>query len=133
VYPPELARDGDAYDFGDGSVLHQYARASQRLMRSRATLPEYVFLARAEIGLYSALTRLRARVHTSAIVRKYLRKQELTTDAPPGLSDRGRICDIGNAHHAFLDAVGSKKRWLLAAVHKIFAYALSSLYVVTVD
>jgi predicted unusual protein kinase regulating ubiquinone biosynthesis (AarF/ABC1/UbiB family) len=74
VYPPDIARDSDAYDFGDGTVLQDYARNSQILFRSRAAMPEYIFLARAEIGLYSALTRLRARVHTSRIVRKYLRR-----------------------------------------------------------
>lgn len=74
VYPPDVARDDVPYDFGDGTVLQDYARNSQLLFKSRAAMPEYIFFARAEIGLYSALTRLRARVHTSRIVRRYLRR-----------------------------------------------------------
>jgi predicted unusual protein kinase regulating ubiquinone biosynthesis (AarF/ABC1/UbiB family) len=74
VYPPDVTSDARPYDFGDGSVLQDYARNSQILFRNRAAMPEYIFLARAEIGLYSALTRLQARVHTSRIVRRYLRR-----------------------------------------------------------
>jgi hypothetical protein len=74
VYPPDVSRDSDTYDFGDGTVLQEYTHASQELLKSRGAMPEYIFLARAELGLYSALTRLRARVHTSRIVRQYLRR-----------------------------------------------------------
>jgi predicted unusual protein kinase regulating ubiquinone biosynthesis (AarF/ABC1/UbiB family) len=72
VYPPEPERDGDAYDFGKEAVLQEYVRASQKLLKSRGVMPEYIFLARGEMGLYDAVQRLRARVHTSRIVREYL-------------------------------------------------------------
>ena len=73
VYPADPATDGIPFDFADDAVIRDYLRESTRVGRARATLPEYVFLGRAESGLYQTLHRLRARVHTSAIVRKYLR------------------------------------------------------------
>ena len=72
VFPPEVERDGDRFDFGDTEFLREYLRGSQELFKSRGTLPEYIFLVRAEIGLYQTLHRLKARVHTSRIVRRYL-------------------------------------------------------------
>ena len=72
VFPPEPERDGDRFDFSDTGFLRDYLRGSQELFKSRGTLPEYIFLVRAEIGLYQTLHRLKARVHTSRIVRKYL-------------------------------------------------------------
>jgi predicted unusual protein kinase regulating ubiquinone biosynthesis (AarF/ABC1/UbiB family) len=72
VYPPEPEAEARAFDFGDAGFLRDYMRESANLMQAKAALPEYVFLARAEIGLYQTLHRLRARVHTSRIVRQYL-------------------------------------------------------------
>jgi hypothetical protein len=48
-------------------------RNSNNLLRAKGVLPQYLFFARAEMGLYQTLHRLGARVHTSRIVRKYLR------------------------------------------------------------
>jgi hypothetical protein len=72
VYPPEETRDAERFDFGDAKVLHVYIRESHNLLHAHGALPEYAFLARAESGLYNTLHRLKARVRTSAIVRKYL-------------------------------------------------------------
>jgi predicted unusual protein kinase regulating ubiquinone biosynthesis (AarF/ABC1/UbiB family) len=72
VYPPEVEKDGHVFDFSNAEFLRDYLRESQNLGRSKGVLPEYIFLARAEMGLYSTLHRLGARVHTSRIVRKYL-------------------------------------------------------------
>ena len=72
VFPPEPERDHDQFDFGDAAFLREYLKASQDIVKSRGILPEYLFLARAEIGLYQTLHRLRARVGTSRIVRKVL-------------------------------------------------------------
>lgn len=72
VYPPEVERDDTPFDFSDATVLRDYMKASGDLMKARAAIPEYTFYARAEIGLYQTLHRLKARVHTSRIVRKYL-------------------------------------------------------------
>jgi predicted unusual protein kinase regulating ubiquinone biosynthesis (AarF/ABC1/UbiB family) len=73
VYPPELEKDDIPFDFGESGVVQDYLRESRTLMRSKAALGEHVFLARVEVGLYDMLHRLRARVHTSRIVRKYLK------------------------------------------------------------
>lgn len=78
VYPPEAARDGDLFDFGQDNVLQQYVQESQKLMRSKGIMPEYIFLVRNEMGMYHALHRLRARIHTSRIVRNHLPKLEHT-------------------------------------------------------
>jgi predicted unusual protein kinase regulating ubiquinone biosynthesis (AarF/ABC1/UbiB family) len=75
VYPPELEKDDIPFDFGESVVLQDYLRESRKLMRSKAALGEHVFLARVEVGLYDMLHRLRARVHTSRIVRKFLKER----------------------------------------------------------
>jgi len=72
VYPPEVERDHEPYDFGNGDAIKLYIRESQKITRAKATLPEYVFLGRTESGLYNTLHRLKARVRTSAIVRRCL-------------------------------------------------------------
>jgi predicted unusual protein kinase regulating ubiquinone biosynthesis (AarF/ABC1/UbiB family) len=72
VYPPEPERDATPFDFSDAAVLRLYLREANNLARAKGGLPEYLFLSRAETGLYNTLHRLRARVRTSAIVRRYL-------------------------------------------------------------
>ena len=72
VFPPERERDDDCFDFGDKAFLQEYFNSSRALFRSRGILPEYLFLARAEMGLYQTLHRLKARVATSRVVRRYL-------------------------------------------------------------
>jgi predicted unusual protein kinase regulating ubiquinone biosynthesis (AarF/ABC1/UbiB family) len=72
VYPPEPEKDHQTFDFGDGPVVLDYHREMHKLFRSKALLPQYLFLGRAELGLYDMLHRLGARVHTSRIVRKNL-------------------------------------------------------------
>jgi predicted unusual protein kinase regulating ubiquinone biosynthesis (AarF/ABC1/UbiB family) len=75
VYPPELSRDDEPFDFADAKFLKTYLRESANLARSRCALPEYLMIARAETGLYATLHRLRARIPMSRIVRKYLGKR----------------------------------------------------------
>ena len=82
VYPPEVERDEEPVDFGDASVVRSYVQESQNLLRAKATLPDYVFLGRVESGLYNTLHRLKARVRTSAMVRRSLGR--------PGASRRHR-------------------------------------------
>jgi hypothetical protein len=72
VFPPEREREGDRFDFGDAAFLRDCMHASRALVRSRGILSEYIFLARAEMGLYHTLHRLKARVATSRVVRRYL-------------------------------------------------------------
>jgi predicted unusual protein kinase regulating ubiquinone biosynthesis (AarF/ABC1/UbiB family) len=72
VYPPDPATDNVPFDFGNAEVLQDFMRESAKLARSKGVLPDYIFLGRAEAGLYQTLHRLRARVHTSRIVRQYI-------------------------------------------------------------
>ena len=72
VYPPEAEFDDKPFDFGQHAVVKEYMRESEGLLRTKGALPEYTFLARAELGLYHMLQRLGARVHTSRIVRQLL-------------------------------------------------------------
>ena len=72
VYPPDPATDEVPVDFSDPEIIRLYMRHSHELLHSKASLPEYLMLARAETGLYQTLQRLKARVRTSRIVRRYL-------------------------------------------------------------
>ena len=74
VYPPEPGKESETFDFGRSPIVVEYTRETQKLFRGKALLPQYVFLGRAEIGLYDMLHRLGARVHTSRIVRRNLRR-----------------------------------------------------------
>ncbi len=71
VYPPDAARHA-LFDFSDKKFLEDYLREAKNLLRTRGVMPEYIFVARAEMGLYHTLHRLKARVPTSDIVREYL-------------------------------------------------------------
>jgi hypothetical protein len=72
VYPPNPDDDAKPFDFSDSMFLKEFMRGATQLAKAKGTLPEYVMLGRAETGLYQTLHRLKAVVHTSAIVRKYL-------------------------------------------------------------
>ena len=72
VYPPGLDHD-EPFDFAEPEFLNEFMAASKQLFRAKGVLTELIFLARAEMGMYQTLHRLKAKVHTSRIVRKYLR------------------------------------------------------------
>src|SRR5712671_1965571 len=72
VYPPEPEKQHQPFDFGDAAFLQDYLRESKNLFRTKGVMREFIFMGRAEMGLYQTLHRLKARVHTSQIVRKYL-------------------------------------------------------------
>jgi predicted unusual protein kinase regulating ubiquinone biosynthesis (AarF/ABC1/UbiB family) len=72
VYPPG-SESAQPFDFGDRKFLQDFLVASKTLFRTKAGLSEFLFMGRAEMGLYQTLHRLKARIHTSRIVRKYLR------------------------------------------------------------
>jgi predicted unusual protein kinase regulating ubiquinone biosynthesis (AarF/ABC1/UbiB family) len=71
VYPPAPEKQ-QPFDFADKGFLEDYLRESKNLLRTKGVMTEYIFVARAEMGLYHTLHRLKARVPTSDIVRKYL-------------------------------------------------------------
>ena len=60
------------FDFGDAAFLRDFLQESTNLLRTKGMLTEFIFMGRAEMGLYQTLHRLRARVATSQIVRKHL-------------------------------------------------------------
>ena len=70
VYPPKP--DKELFDFGDSSFLRDFLRESKNLFRTKGVVTEFIFMGRAEMGLYQTLHRLKARVPTSQIVRRYL-------------------------------------------------------------
>src|SRR5256885_8762209 len=71
VYPPKQDKD-QIFDFSDAAFLRDFLTASKNLFRAKGVISEFIFMARAEMGLYQTLHRLKARVPTSEIVRKYL-------------------------------------------------------------
>jgi predicted unusual protein kinase regulating ubiquinone biosynthesis (AarF/ABC1/UbiB family) len=70
VYPPEPKYIDRLFDFSDPAFLRNYMDCGRDLARAKGTLPDYVFLARVESGLYHTLHRLKARVATSRIVQR---------------------------------------------------------------
>jgi predicted unusual protein kinase regulating ubiquinone biosynthesis (AarF/ABC1/UbiB family) len=71
VYPPD-ANHHKPFDFGNPQFLKDFMVASKDLFRTKGVLAELIFMVRAEMGMYQTLHRLKAKVHTSQIVRKYL-------------------------------------------------------------
>ena len=71
VYPPEKGKQF-VFDFSDKTFLTNYIRHATNLFRTKHVMTDYIFMARAEMGLYNTLHALKARVPTSDIVRKYL-------------------------------------------------------------
>ena len=71
VYPPDKGKQF-VFDFSDKSFLRNYLRHATNLFRTKHVMTDYIFMARAEMGLYNTLHALKARVPTSEIVRKYL-------------------------------------------------------------
>jgi predicted unusual protein kinase regulating ubiquinone biosynthesis (AarF/ABC1/UbiB family) len=71
VYPPEKGKQF-IFDFSDKTFLTNYIRHATNLFRTKHVMTDYIFMARAEMGLYNTLHALKARVPTSDIVRKYL-------------------------------------------------------------
>ena len=73
VYPADATADY-RFDFGDREFLADFLSESKNLFRMKGMLADLIFMARAEMGLYQTLHRLKARVPTSRIVRKYLQR-----------------------------------------------------------
>src|SRR6059058_969957 len=71
VYPPQPDED-HLFDFSDAVFLRDFLQESKNLFRTKGVIIEFIFMGRAEMGLYQTLHRLRARVTTSQIVTKHL-------------------------------------------------------------
>jgi len=72
VYPPGRDQQQKPFDFGNPQFLKDFLAVSKDLFRAKGVLSELIFMVRAEMGMYQTLHRLKAKVHTSQIVRKYL-------------------------------------------------------------
>jgi len=72
IYPPDPKAD-NRFDFGNREFLDDYFSESKNLFRTKGMMADLIFVARAEMGLYQTLYRLKAQVPTSQIVRKHLR------------------------------------------------------------
>jgi predicted unusual protein kinase regulating ubiquinone biosynthesis (AarF/ABC1/UbiB family) len=76
VYPPGEKQAKHPINFADTGILRNYLNAANKLAQARGTEPKYLFMARAEVGLYTTLHRLKARVHTTEILRRLLKQSE---------------------------------------------------------
>ena len=57
-------------DFGKGDVLKVLGEAMKRAVQDKLSNPEFAFLTRADLGLYSLLNRLGAKVNVRAVWNK---------------------------------------------------------------
>jgi hypothetical protein len=71
VYP-RAPENQQCFDFSDPEFIRDYLQAGKNFLRAKGVLAEFLLMSRAEMGLYQTLHRLKARVPTSQIVRKYL-------------------------------------------------------------
>jgi hypothetical protein len=83
VYPKDPKDAERPFDFSDPAFLRDFLRAAGKLTRAKVWNPQMTFLTRAEVGLYTTLHRLKARVHTSAIGRRLLTASRKGA-GPPG-------------------------------------------------
>jgi predicted unusual protein kinase regulating ubiquinone biosynthesis (AarF/ABC1/UbiB family) len=61
--------DQSVVDFGNAQMLHALGRAMGATLRDKLANPEFAFISRADLGLYSLLHQLRARVNCKEIWR----------------------------------------------------------------
>ena len=77
IYPLDPGKDF-RFDFGNREFLNDYFTESKNLFRTKGILADLIFMARAEMGLYQTLYRLKAQVPSSQIVRRYLRASTIS-------------------------------------------------------
>lgn len=63
---PEGKGANPVVDFGKGEMLRILGRAMGKAMRDKIANPEFAFISRAELGIYSLLHRLKAKVNVRA-------------------------------------------------------------------
>jgi len=69
LYPD--SKDADpVVDFGKAELLRILAQALKKALRDKVTHPEFAFISRAELGLYSLLHQLNARVNVRETWRR---------------------------------------------------------------
>ena len=70
---PRAGSAGREVDFGKPKLLETLGRTMRRAVRHKLGNPEFAFTSRTELGLYSLLHELRARVDTRAIAERVAR------------------------------------------------------------
>lgn len=70
ILHPEGKGADPLVDFGKGQSLQVLGRALTEALRNKATNPEFAFISRAELGLYSLLHQLKARVNVKETWRR---------------------------------------------------------------
>jgi tRNA A-37 threonylcarbamoyl transferase component Bud32 len=71
---PEAGGAGARVDFGEPRLLRTLGRAMRNVVRHKLVNPEFAFVSRTELGLYSLLHELGARVDTRAICERVSRQ-----------------------------------------------------------
>jgi ABC1 atypical kinase-like domain len=66
IWFPEGQGAEPVVDFGKGEMLNVLARACKQAVQAKVANPEFAFVSRAEMGLYSLLHRLNAKVNARA-------------------------------------------------------------------
>src|SRR6185369_13567474 len=67
---PEGEGTSPEVDFGKGESLKVLGEAMRRAIQDKSSNPEFAFITRAELGLYSLLHRLRAKANVRAVWKK---------------------------------------------------------------
>ena len=67
---PLGARSGGIVNFGDAKLLNILSRTMMRAVRDKVINPEFAFISRADMGVYSLLHQVKARVDVAATWRK---------------------------------------------------------------
>jgi hypothetical protein len=73
LFPFDNKGTGTLVDFGSEALLQNQNRTMRQALREKATNPEFAFISRTELGLYSLLHLLKARVDTMNISRNISR------------------------------------------------------------
>jgi predicted unusual protein kinase regulating ubiquinone biosynthesis (AarF/ABC1/UbiB family) len=80
---PEGATADALHDFGKGELLTVLADAMRKSLRDKIVNPDFAFVSRAELGLYSLLHRLDAKINPRAIWERVERGDGSTTAVCP--------------------------------------------------
>ena len=59
-------------NFGDTEIFEELTTLNRSILDSKQTLAEFLFVCRAELGLYNLLHRMKAEVDTRAVIEKVL-------------------------------------------------------------
>ena len=70
ILHPEGKRADPVVDFGKAQLLHALTKALKKAVQDKVTNAEFAFISRAELGLYSLLHQLKARVNVGEIWRR---------------------------------------------------------------